>query len=79
MQKANRAHMLYAMMTFIHLQNFLHILFYLRVASVISSMEFSETFSEIKIIGCYGNNDIIYCFCIVTFYCIQSILSIRMC
>ena len=49
MQKANRAHMLYAMMTFIHLQNFLHILFYLRVASVISLMEFSETFLKLKL------------------------------
>ena len=50
MQKANRAHMLYAMMTFIQLQSFLYILSYLRVASVISSMEFSETFYEIKLL-----------------------------
>ena len=49
MQKAYRADMLYAMMTFMHLQSFLHILSYLTVASVISSMEFSETFSEIKL------------------------------
>ena len=33
MQKANRAHMLYAMMTFIQLQSFLYILSYLGVAS----------------------------------------------
>ena len=50
MQKANRAHMLYAMMTFIQLQSFLYILSYLGVASVISSMEFSETFYEIKLL-----------------------------
>ena len=49
MQKANHADILYAMMTFIHLQSFLHILSYLTVASAISSMEFSETFSEIKL------------------------------
>ena len=54
MQKANRAHVLYAT-TFI--RTFLQILSYLRVASVnlrvasvISSMEFSETFSEIKLL-----------------------------
>ena len=50
MQKANRAHMLYAMMTFIQLQSFLYILFYLGVASVIGSMEFSETFYEMKLL-----------------------------
>ena len=52
MQKANHAHMLYAsaMTIFIHLQSFLHILSYLRVASVISSMVFSETFSEIELL-----------------------------
>ena len=50
MQKANRAHMLYAMMTFIQLQSFLYILSYLGVASVIGSMEFSETFYEIKLL-----------------------------
>ena len=33
MQKANCTHMLYATMTLIHLQSFLHILSYLRVAS----------------------------------------------
>ena len=42
--------MLYAMMTFIQLLSFLYILSYLGVASVISSMEFSETFYEIKLL-----------------------------
>ena len=50
MQKAKCAHMLYATMTFIHLQSFLHILSYDTVVSVIGSMDFLETFSEIKLL-----------------------------
>ena len=66
MQKANRAHMLYAMMTFIQLQSFLYILSYLGVASVISSMEFSETFYEIKLLVAMVTmtSSIVFAYCI---------------
>ena len=58
--------MLYVMMTFIHLQSFLYIL---RVASVISSMEFSKTFSKIKLLVAMltMTSSIVF-----TFYCIPS-------
>ena len=61
--------MLYVMMTFIHLQSFLYILSYLRVASVISSMEFSKTFSKIKLLVAMltMTSSIVF-----TFYCIPS-------
>ena len=42
--------MLYVTMTFIHLQSFLRIPSYVRVVSVIRSMDFLETFSEIKLL-----------------------------
>ena len=44
---------MYAMMNFIHVKSFTYILFYLDVASVVSSMEFPgfvEIFSEIKLL-----------------------------
>ena len=69
MQKAYRAHVLHVKMTFIHLQSFLHILSYLTVASVISSMEFPKTFSEMKLLVMMTSSIV---FCIVTFYCIPS-------
>ena len=69
MQKANRAHILHAKMTFIHLQSFLHIL---RVASEISSMEFPKTFSDMKLLVAMVMMTSSIAFCIVTFYCIPS-------
>ena len=66
MQKANRAYMLYAMMTFIQLQSFLYILSYLGVASVISSMEFSEKFHEIKLLVAMVTmtSSIVFAYCV---------------
>ena len=62
MQKANCAHVLYAMMTFIPLQCFLYILSYLGVASVISSMEFSEI--KLLVAMVTMTSSIVFAYCI---------------